>query len=29
VNWDDVKMDDSLTTALELRRETEALFTRV
>ncbi|MEZ3157494.1 Gfo/Idh/MocA family oxidoreductase [Microbacterium sp. BWR-S6Y] len=26
VNWDDVKMDDSLTTALELRRETEAMF---
>ena len=29
VNWDDVKMDDSLTTALELRRETEALFATV
>ena len=28
VNWDDVVMDDSLTTALELRRETEALFVR-
>lgn len=26
VNWDDVKMDESLTVALELRRETEALF---
>jgi predicted homoserine dehydrogenase-like protein len=26
VNWDDVKMDESLTTALELRRQTEAMF---
>lgn len=29
VNWDDVKMDESLTTALELRRETEAMFVTV
>ena len=26
VNWDDVVMDDSLSQALELRRETEAMF---